>query len=68
MKREKRRLLCKRWEESRKEEDVQRESRAGGRREGEWNGIVKRGKRYERKVLDAAKTVVGGRGRKGEYS
>lgn len=38
--------------------------REGGKGVGwtgrEWNGIVKRGKRYKRKVLDATKTVVGG--------
>lgn len=41
----------KKWKESDKEEYVQRESRVGWG----WDGIVKRGKRYERKVLDATK-------------
>lgn len=55
----------KKWKESGKEEYVQRESHVV--RWG-WDGIVKRGKRYERKVLDATKNcgVVGkGSERKG---
>lgn len=46
------RVSRKKWKESGKEEYVQRESRVVG---WGWDGIVKRGKRYERKVLDATK-------------